>query len=124
MFNVKWTAIERVFADHPQVIAVWIFGSAQTGSVGVGSDLDVGVLFDHPPTLDQRADVRADLQQAAGLDDIDLVVLNGANAVLQFEAVSGRSLYCRDVSRRAEFVSLVAREYEDEMAWVQQALMA
>ena len=119
---MKWTAIERVFADHPQVVAVWVFGSAQTGSVGVGSDLDVGVLFDRPPSLDQRADLRADLQQAAELDDIDLVVLNGASAVLRFEAVSGRPVYCRDAARRAEFVSLTAREAEDELVWAQQSL--
>jgi hypothetical protein len=33
-----------------------------------------------------------------------------------FEAISGRPIYCRDHGRRAEFASLTAREYEDEMA--------
>lgn len=123
MLAVIWTTIERVFSNHPQVVAAWVFGSAQDGYVRQGSDLDIGVLFAHLPTVDAWADLRADLQQAVGLEDIDLVVLNRANPVLRFEAVSGYAVYCRDAARRAEFVSLAAREYEDEMAWVQRALV-
>jgi hypothetical protein len=58
------------------------------------------------------------------VEEIDLVVLNEANAFLRFEALSGQSLFCRDPARRAEFASLTAREYEDEMAFWQRALQA
>lgn len=122
MFSVNWPAIERVFPNHPAVVAAWVFGSAQDGVVRPGSDLDVGVLFDQPPALNELANLRADVQQAVELEDIDLVVLNRANPVLRFEAVSGRAVHCRDAGRRAVFVSLAAREYEDELAWVQRFL--
>jgi hypothetical protein len=62
------------------------------------------------------------LQSALNIEEIDLVVLNKANPILRFEAISGRSLFCRDLSRRAEFASLTAREYEDSMAMVERAL--
>jgi hypothetical protein len=82
----------------------------------------IGVLFGVPPTLDELADLRADLQEAVQFDNIDLVVLNAAAPILRFEAVSGRLLFCRNASRRAAFVSLTAREYEESMAMVQRAL--
>ena len=122
MSAVNRAAIRQVFSNHPQVVAAWVFGSAQDGYVRQGSDLDIGVLFAQAPALDAWADLRADLQQAVELEDIDLVVLNRANPVLRFEAVSGHAVYCRDAARRAEFVSLTAREYEDALAWVQQSV--
>ena len=66
------------------------------------------------------AEVRASLQTILNVDDIDLIVLNNASPILRFEAVRGRRLYCREVNRCAEFVSLTAREYEDDMAMVEK----
>jgi hypothetical protein len=44
------------------------------------------------------------------------VVLNDASPILRFEALCGRRICCADENRCAEFASLTAREYEDEMA--------
>ena len=118
----RWQAVEETLIAHERVLAAWLFGSAQTGTVAWGSDIDIGVLFAHTPTLDELADLRGDLQDALDFDDIDLVVLNRASPITRFEAISGRSLFCRDLGRRAEFASLTAREYEDDMAMVARAL--
>ncbi len=99
-------------------MAVWAFGSAQTGEVRPGSDVDIGLLVERLLTLDELTDLLARLQAALEVEDIDLVVLNKANPILRFEAVSGRPLFCRDAARRAAFVSLTAREYEDSMALI------
>jgi predicted nucleotidyltransferase len=107
----------RVFAD---IEAAWVFGSAQDGELHEGSDIDFGVLFRSAPTLDVLAELRAALQEILQVDDIDVVVLNGAGPMLRFEAASGRRLYCRDVHRCAEFVSLAACEYEDDMAMIEK----
>lgn len=115
-------AIERVLAAAPAIVAAWLFGSAQSGELRPGGDLDIAVLFETPPTLDMLAGLRSDLQQATQIDAIDLVALNNASPVLRFEAVSGQDIYCRDMSKRATFVSLLACEYEDEMAQLQRAL--
>lgn len=122
MYRIDWQRLERVLATTPDLLAAWVFGSAQSGRIRLGGDLDLAVWFDAPPSLDQRADLRADLQQALTFDDIDLLVLNGASPIVRFEAVSGRLVFCRDAVRRAGFVSLTAREYEDEMSQLRQAL--
>ena len=122
MCSVEWQTATRVLAAHKDIVAAWAFGSAQKGFLGPESDLDIGVLFRETPSFAEWARLRADLQQALQFEEIDLVTLNEANPILRFEAVSGRPLFCRDVGHRAAFVSLAAREYEDEMAWVQHRM--
>ena len=111
-----------VLAACPNVVAAWAFGSAKDGSVRPGSDLDIGVLFRSKPGLDELTDLLLALQQTFDFEKIDLSVLNDASSVLRFEAVSGRPLYCRDAGQRAIFVSLAARQYEDDMAFFERGL--
>jgi hypothetical protein len=120
MRSVDWQALEQVLAAEPNVVAAWVFGSAQNGQIRAGGDLDIGVLFDSKPSFDQLLDLVSDLQRALQFDDIDLVPLNEANPILRFEVISGQAVFCRDASRRAEFASLTAREYEDEMALLER----
>jgi predicted nucleotidyltransferase len=119
---VDWEALKETLAADPLVVAAWVFGSAQNGIIQERSDLDVGVLFTSKPSLDDLAILRANLQEALMIDDIDLVSLNRASSILRFEAVSGRLVFCRDRSKMAGFVSLAAREYEDDMAMAQRWL--
>jgi predicted nucleotidyltransferase len=90
MYNVNLDKVAHVLACVPNVLAAWVFGSAQEGRIHAGSDLDIGVLFVTPPALDELADLWADVQEAVQFDNIDLVVLNTSSPVLRFEAVSGR----------------------------------
>ena len=105
-------------AGFPCIVAAWVFGSAQSGIVRTGGDIDVALLFDHRLSLDELVDVRCALQKALHCDEIDLVPLNDAAAILRFEAVSGQLIFCRNESVRAAFVSLTAREYESDMAFL------
>ena len=73
--------------------------------------------FETSPSFEQQLALLARLQEALRVDEVDLVVLNDANPVPRFEAISGRSLFCRDRSRCAGFALLTAREYEDAMAF-------
>ena len=119
-------AVEKlapVLSPKANIAAAWLFGSAEDGHLRQAADLDIGVLFETRPGLDELADLRADLQEAVGFEDIDLVVLNDASAILRFQAASGRRLYARDDGQVAEFVSLAAREYEDETAMTQRHLV-
>jgi predicted nucleotidyltransferase len=121
---INWQLITHCMSNSRNVVAAWIFGSAQGGTVRPGGDIDVGVLFYKKPLLDELADLRICLQNALVFDDIDLVVLNDTSPTLRFEAVSGRPVYVTDMERRASFTSLTAREYEDEMAQWRLALAA
>src|SRR5437764_12325837 len=105
MCSVNLGKAAAVLASRPNMLAAWVFGSAQEGHMRAGSDLDIGVLFAAPPSLDALADLRADLQEALQFEHIDLVVLNNASPILRFAAVSGRLLCGRDPERRAAFVS-------------------
>jgi predicted nucleotidyltransferase len=120
--RIDWNRTRQVWDMTPNVVAAWVFGSAQDGRVGTGSDVDIAVLMESQPSLDERIELLSKLQDALGVEDIDLVVLNEANAIVRFEAISGQPLFCRDLPRRAEFASLTAREYEDEMAFWKRAL--
>ena len=108
----------QVFEHTGRVIAAWSFGSARDGEIRPGSDLDLAVLFDGSPSLDERVELLMQLQRALNFEDIDLVVLNGASPITRFEAVSGQLIFSRDPGSQAEFVSLTAREYEDELAFL------
>jgi predicted nucleotidyltransferase len=120
--RINWDSAVQVFEIFPNLIAAWAFGSAQHGQVGPGSDVDIAVYFRINPSLDERADLRAELQKYFQVDDIDLVVLNGASPITRFAAISGRAIFCRDLNARAEFASLTAREHEDTMAFIQRGL--
>ena len=122
MTRIEWERTRPVWEDVASPIAAWAFGSGQDGHMRDGADVDIGLLVDAKPDLDELADIRADLQKALDIDDIDLTVLNDASPILRFEAISGRPIFCRDADRRAEFASLTAREYEDEMAMVAKAM--
>ena len=119
---IDWDRAQPVWQATPGVIAAWAFGSAQDGRVRVGSDIDIGLLMASLPSLDEQLELVAKLESALQVDTVDLVILNDANPILRFEAISGRAIYCRDMGRRAEFASLTAREYEDEMALWERAL--
>jgi predicted nucleotidyltransferase len=107
----------------PKVIAAWAFGSADRGAMTQDSDIDIGVLFDGRMSLDDLAGLREKLQEEFCFDDIDLVVVDDTSTpILRFEVISGRSIYCRNPQQRAEFVSLAAREYEDEMAFLKRGM--
>lgn len=122
--RVDLNRADKVWESTPSVVASWSFGSAQNGIVAQGSDLDIAVLFSFPPSLEQLADLRADLQEALGIDAIDLMILNSAGTISAMEAVSGKALFCSNRNTRAEFVSLLSRQYEDDMAFLTKILSA
>ena len=123
MSRTDWGRAAGVFESVPKVIAAWAFGSAERGEMTAGSDIDIGVLFDGRASLDELAGLREKLQEELHFDDIDLVAVDDSSTpILRFEVVSGRTIYCRNPERRAEFVSLAAREHEDEMAFLKRGM--
>lgn len=120
--QIDWQETVPIWEANSKIVAAWAFGSAQGGTVREGGDVDTAVLTTSPLSFEEQLTLLGQLQTALQTDDIDLVILNDANPILRFEAVSGKRLFCRDLSVVASFVSLTAREYEDEMAQWQMAL--
>jgi len=116
MQRVDWNRLETRWPGIANLEGVWLLGSSQAGVMRRGGDIDIGVLFSLPPALDLFLELRAQIQELLQVEAVDLVDLHAASPILRFEVVQGRRLYGRNPQHLAEFVSLTAREYEDEMA--------
>lgn len=119
--GIQVEKITEALSDS-HVLGVWLFGSSSNSQARDDGDLDIAVLFEREPDLDELAVCRARLQQALSFDDIDLVPLNSASPILRFEALCGQRVLCANKGRCAEFASLTAREYEDEIAMCRRFL--
>ena len=124
MTKIDFSVINDIWITQENLITVWVFGSSQNGCLKQNSDLDFGLFYSLQPTIDDLATLRAKLQLALAIEEIDLIVLNKANPILKFEAVSGRMLFCRDVENCSGFVSLCAREYEEAIAFLEYGMSA
>ena len=56
------------------------------------------------------------------IEKIDIVILNTANPILAFEALSGKMLTCQNREEYETFFSLTCRLYEDEMMRIDKHL--
>ena len=90
---------------------VLLFGSALTGNMHKGSDIDLAFLYDEP------ADVVALTNRVIRLihcDTVDVVDLRSANPLLRFSvAQKSRPLYEKSAGVFNEFCSLAFRMYVD-----------
>lgn len=121
MRKVNFDGAAAVLASRPDVIAAWAFGSAKDGYLRPGGDVDIAVLFERKADLDIILEVIGQLQKALGCENLDLTPINeDSPSILRFEAISGNRIACRDPGRTAAFVSLTCREYEEDMALIDQ----
>ena len=109
--------VDELCRSHPDLLAVYRFGSSVNDTMGPESDVDLAVLL--PRRLDPVS--RFDLQErlAARLHrDVDLLDLAAASTVMAVQIVTaGRVLYDGAPAARGEFedrtLSLYARLNEE-----------
>lgn len=104
--------------DKHNLIAVYLFGSVAQGTAGPLSDIDFGVLlpiaFTKEKLYDANDKIFLDLANYISSERLDVVVLNLAPLRIQFEVVTtGRLIYSKDDSVRADYESYILRKYED-----------
>ncbi len=105
--------LRPVFEDHPDIEAVFLFGSHAAGRARPDSDLDLALVGPRDRLEKQKLDLLADLARA-GFDRVDLVLLDGADPALRFEAVRPNCLvHARPDFDRGSYYSLTLREYFD-----------
>lgn len=96
-------ALEGILAALPDVVAIYVFGSAVTGDFSEGSDLDIAVLGPGPYDGRRLYDVARSLEAALDVD-VDLVDLITAPTLLKFEVIArGQNVYCADRGVALEF---------------------
>jgi predicted nucleotidyltransferase len=104
-------AIARALETWPRVRAAWLFGSAASGDAGPLSDVDVAVLGCPDLSLDERAQLSADLATAVGRP-CDVVPVEDASPVLGMAiADTGRRFLCRDVDAADAWEDFALRRY-------------
>jgi predicted nucleotidyltransferase len=114
--------LERRF---PDVLFAYIFGSAQTGTIRPGGDVDLAVwIADTAKKIDLVPALTGLVESFTDGTECDLVFLNDAGDQLAFESLKGRKLFVRPeaVDLHAGFYSLTCREYEDRIAWMKKQL--
>lgn len=105
--------------DHPELRLLLVYGSRSRRSAHHGSDWDLGYLADDG--LDELA-VLADAAQQLGTDDVDLVNLARASALLRFEAArDGRLIAERDAGDHEAFVLDATQFWCDAGTVIRQA---
>jgi len=107
--------LSKYLASRNDVICAVVFGSARYGTIREDGDLDLAVYFSDKPRGEAYIQFLVEAAEAAEFDVIDMVDLREADAILAFEALSGRFLCKPDPEKTAELTSLVSREYEDVM---------
>ena len=114
--TVDLERLTEYLAGRPCVVAATVFGSASDGKVQPGSDLDLAILFETKPEPQEFLQFYSDLcDEMPRVQNVDVVILNDADPILAFEAISGRFLCKNNLPKTAAFFSLVCREYEDVM---------
>jgi predicted nucleotidyltransferase len=106
------------FSAFPEVVAVYLFGSAARGTRGKRSDVDIAVLTRAGGTSRRGYRSLVEYVQAAcdalGTDDVDVVLLRRAPIVLRHEVFrEGKLLLVRDPEALSRFRLESSREYLD-----------
>jgi len=111
--NTLLQRVREVLVGYPSVQAAYLFGSHARGGAAPGSDLDIGLVGPRDELQARKLDLLTDLT-AAGVDRVDLVLLDGADTVLRFEVVSRNCLvYGQEGFDHGSYFSRALREYFD-----------
>lgn len=114
------TALKNVFAKYDDIIAVYLFGSAAEGRRTSKSDLDLGIVAEDESFAECKLHLLTDLVHA-GLDEIDLVILNTADTVTRHEVVRlNKVIYSTLDFDRGQYYSLVVRKYLDLQPYLER----
>jgi predicted nucleotidyltransferase len=121
--------IEPLAADmknrFPEVLFAYLFGSAKSGNIRPGGDVDIAVwLADMSRRMHLIPGLVGLIESHANCAICDLVILNDAGEQLAFEVLQGKKLFIRPeaVDLHAGFYSQTCREYEDTLVWMKKQL--
>lgn len=109
--RVKSQIVQRLREQVPEVLVIYLFGSAVTGGRHEESDLDVALLADAPLDRMRRWEIQQELAVELG-QSVDLIDLLRVPTVLRMQVVStGEVLWSGDENERAKFEMYVYSSY-------------
>ncbi|MCL4514046.1 MAG: nucleotidyltransferase domain-containing protein [Firmicutes bacterium] len=112
----RMAKLKTFFANQPDILAVYLFGSYGTEFQTPDSDVDFAVLFSPGAKIDLMAEMSllGRMSMILGEDRLDLVNLNIVPLRLQYKVIStGRLIYEQDYIQTCDFVEEVFLRYQD-----------
>lgn len=105
--------LENIFKRYPEIGAVYLFGSRAEGHASVGSDIDLAIVPTRPGLRQRKLDLLEALTRA-GMENVDLVIVDDSDTVLRYEAIRPNQLvYARPDFDHGSYYSRALREYFD-----------
>lgn len=119
-------AVEHLARKEPIALA-YLHGSYANERADRESDIDIAIVADSSLSREERFDLRlralGSLSEILHLDleSIDLVVLQDATILLQYNAMrKGIRIFERDRSERIQYELRVEQEYDDERYYLKR----
>jgi predicted nucleotidyltransferase len=113
-------AVTAFLESRPEVQAAYIFGSVMTGRSRPDSDVDIAVLVSDKvmrgDAFRYRLDLMTSLMRILRRDDVDLILLNQAPALLAHRVLKkGKLIFERSASARVAFQVRTVNRYFDTL---------
>ena len=114
--------VKELLQAVPGLRVALLYGSAATGKMKSGSDVDVAVLFDQPLNAEQKMTLTARLEGAVSrtVDLVDLSTLNGT--ILKQILCKGQVLIKKESRDLTELLRRMAYNQADMMPYVYRTL--
>lgn len=103
-------------AAHPQVVAVYLYGSHSRGTANALSDIDIAVMLAKPSdaNVDFHLGVIEEMMRIFHTDDVDVQLLSlDTPPALAFRMIQGNLLYCQSVKTKAMIEAQILSRYQD-----------
>ena len=122
--QVLYHRLQEYFSSFSEIEFAYIFGSYATGRQHKNSDLDIAIYLNDKAkkqhskfcSNDNQAKIISELVQITHINDIDLIILNTAPALLKYQIVtSGRRIFCKDDILRKRFELMTIKLYFDNL---------
>lgn len=115
--------VKDILRDEPGLRLAILYGSAATGKMRSGSDVDIALLFNHPLGSDQKMELitRLESQLRRDVDLVDLFALNGT--ILKQVLSKGRVLTQSEPGALAGLVQRMIYNQTDMMPYVTRTLV-
>lgn len=110
----KVISLLRVFfANRSDIQLSFLFGSSVKGYFTKESDIDIAVLFDKKPDLNEVFELKEKLESILKRD-VDLAILNGASPILKMQVLkNGILIFKRDDKVYNKFFVDTINQYDD-----------
>ena len=124
--HVDSAGMARFFAQQPEVVVAYLFGSVARGQADAASDVDIAILLDH--RIGSRRFGKLQLRYMMQLGDLcqgepDIVILNHAPPLLQDQVIRyGRAVYERSHRERIAYEVKALSLYFDVKPMLDQQL--